>query len=145
MKIQGYFSTIKNADMAVNKLKNLGFSNTYRDINDHVGLNNSTESSIPGTENAPSLAGVVLNSGEPINYQDKATLAAASPMVSGMGGFEEIADINYKVVVDASSDDAENIKRIIEEAGGDIEDPNLNLPEHIKGLSKDIDYSDLDL
>jgi hypothetical protein len=135
MKIVGYFGSIKNAHEAADKLKQEGFSEAYTDLNDHYTLNNSPESSIPGTESAPSNASLVLNYGEPINDQDKAPLAAASPMVSGMGDFEEITDYSYKVIVDADSNSSENAKKIITNLGGDLKDPNLNMQNRIKDVS----------
>lgn len=137
MEIVGYFSSIKDADTAVDELKKAGLSKAYTDINDHYTLNNNPENSIAGTESAPSLSSLVLNAGKPINYQDKAPLAAASPMVSGMGDFEEVTDYNYKVIVETDSGSYENAAGIIKNMGGSIKNPNLDIHKRIKDVSLD--------
>lgn len=143
MKIEGYFSGIKNANEAVEKLKSAGFNNSIRDINDHyVEFNNGIQARLPGTEDAPNLSSLVLNSGEHIEDPSKRPLDAASPMVSGMGGFEEIMDVNYKVVVNIDSEDVEKAKQIIKSMGGDLRDPNLDLPHRLKDINPTMD--DLD-
>lgn len=137
MKVVGYFGSIKDANDTVDKLKKEGFSEAYTDINDHYMLNNNPESSVPGTESAPSNSSLVLNYGEPINDQDNSPLAAASPMVSGMGEIEEITDYNYKVIVNADLKTSENAKRIMENNGGNLNNPNLDMHKRIKDVSPD--------
>jgi len=70
-------------------------------------------------------------------------LAAASPMVSGMGGFEEIADVNYKVIVNTEDNNAEKAKQIIKKMGGDLNDPNFKMPEGLENISLDDLISDM--
>jgi hypothetical protein len=104
MSLTGYFSNIKNAKEAVEKLKNENY-NAYYDINDHIDLINETTASL------------IYNSAA---YKPgKGILEAASPMNSGMGKIEEIADINCKVVVKAN-DNIEQAKKIIREMGGEF-------------------------
>jgi hypothetical protein len=144
MKIEAFFSSYKNANEAAQKLKSEGFNNAYADLNEHYDINNNSAENVAGTSTAPSLSDLVLYSGEPTDVTDKSPLAAASPMVSGMGGFEEITDINYKVSVDTNKDNDKKATDILLAYGGDIKNPNLNLPERIKDLSlKNIDRSDL--
>jgi hypothetical protein len=143
MKIEAYFSGIKNANEAVQKLKNAGFNNALADINDHyVEFNNGVQPRLPGTENAPNLSSLVLSSGEHIEDSSKKPLDAASPMVSGMGGFEEIMDVNYKVAVNIDLKDVDKAKQIISESGGDLRDPNLDLPHRLKDIN--LKLGDLD-
>ena len=106
MKIEAYFSGIKNANEAVEKLKSAGFNNSVADINDHyLEYNTGLSAVLPGDENSPTLSSLVLNSGPYIEDPSKRPLNAASPMVSGMGGFEEIEDVNYRVIVNLDEND----------------------------------------
>lgn len=58
-------------------------------------------------------------------------------MVSGMGGFEEIADINYKVIVNTDSKNVEKAKQVITKMGGDLNDPNIKIPKGLENISED--------
>jgi hypothetical protein len=145
MKIEAYFSGIKNANEAVERLKNAGFNNSIADINDHyVEFNTGLSPVLPGTENSPNLSSLVLNSGPYIEDPSKSPLNAANPMVSGMGGFEEITDANYRVIVNLDEADEDSAKEIINGMGGDLKDPNLDLPHRLEDLPN-IDDTDLDL
>lgn len=145
MKIEAYFTGIKNANEAVNKLKNAGFNNSVVDINDHyVEYNTGSMTVLPGTENAPNLSSLVLNSGPYLEDPSKKPLNAANPMVSGMGGFEEITDVNYRVVVNLDDADIDKAKDIINNMGGDLKDPNLDLPHRLEDLPN-INDTDLNL
>lgn len=146
MKIDGFFSGIKNANEAVEKLKASGFKNSYVDINDHYMANNNAETNFAGNENAPSLSDLVLRSGDPSELSDKAPLIAASPMVSGMGKFEEVMDVNYKVTANVNENEAKTAGEIIKDLGGTLESPNLDLPNRIKDLNlRNIDTRDLNM
>lgn len=144
MKIEAYFTGIKNANKAVEQLKNSGFTNSVVDINDHyIDYNSGVRPILPGNEGAPNLSSMVLNSGENVDDPSKKPLGAASPMVSGMGGFEELTDINYKVIVNLDEKDESRAKEVIGEMGGDFNDPNLDLPHRLEDIS--LDGRDLDL
>jgi hypothetical protein len=100
MKLEGYFSGIKAANIAVERLNKAGYKEAVADLNDHYILDNNPGVNIPGTDiGAKNLSSYVLNSDEGLDDPRKGPLLAASPMVSGMGGFEEIADVNYRVTV----------------------------------------------
>lgn len=145
MKIEAYFTGIKNANVAVERLKDAGFKNSIADINDHyVEFNTGLSPVLPGNENSPTLSSLVLNSGPYIEDPSKRPLNASSPMVSGMGGFEEITDVNYRVIVNLDEADKDRAKEIINEMGGDLKDPNLDLPHRLEDLTN-IDDTDLDL
>ncbi|QUH20430.1 hypothetical protein [Alkaliphilus sp. B6464] len=120
MKIEGYFDNLKNANEAVNLLKESGLNNASLDLNDNFPDRN-VERNIAGTETAPNLSNLVLGSGN-LGFTDstKAPLLAASPMVSGMAGFEEIAGYNYKVVAEISDEEVEQAKKIFHQFGGSI-------------------------
>jgi hypothetical protein len=137
MKIESFFSGIKAANEAVEALKKVGI-NAVVDINDHYTGNNNSGTNMPGTGSSTnSLASYVLSSDEPITDPSLGPLAAASPMVSGMGGFEEIADVNYKVIVNSVDRDSEKAKQIIKKMGGDLNDPNFKMPEGLQNISLD--------
>jgi hypothetical protein len=109
-------------------------------------VNNNVETNFPGNENTLSLSDLVLRSGDSSEVTDKSPLIAASPMVSGMGNFEEVMDINYKVVVNATDDKEAEAKEILKSMGADLENPNLNIPDRIKDLNlRNIDTRDLNL
>lgn len=133
MKIEAYFSGIKNANSAVEKLKTEGFNNSVVDLNDHyVEYNSPTaKTAINETSN---LSSIIMNSGELSEDVTKRPLVAASPMVSGMGSFKEITDINYKVIINLDEKDADKAKDIIKNVGGDFKDPNLDLPHRLEDI-----------
>jgi hypothetical protein len=139
MKLEVFFKGIKNANEAVNKLASEGI-NAYADINDHYQINTDVRkkeySFLPTSSNSD----LVINSGTASGSEDRSPLLAASPMVSGMGGFEEIEDINYKVIIDADPDSRKKAEEIIESLEGSLENPNLDIQNHIK----DVDLSNAD-
>lgn len=145
MKIEGFFGGIKNANEAAEKLKQAGF-NSYVDINEHYMTNNNVETNFPGNENTPSLSDLVLRSGDSSDVTDKSPLIAASPMVSGMGKFEEVMDVNYKVVANVEDSNKDKAAQIMKDMGGTLESPNLNIPDRIKDLNlRNIDTRDLNM
>lgn len=132
MKIEGYFSGIKAANEAVEALKNVGIQDAVADINDHyTGLTDPSNSG--AGRNPVNLSDLVLTNDD----HNAGSLAAASPMVSGMGGFEEIADANYRVIVNIDDKDAEKAKQIIAKMGGDLNDPNFKMPKGLENVSLD--------
>ena len=137
MRIESFFSGIKAANEAVETLKTVGI-NAVVDINDHYTGNNNSGTNMPGTAiSTNSLASYVLSSDESITDPSLGPLVAASPMVSGMGGFEEIADVNYKVIVNSVDRDSEKAKQIIKKMGGDLNDPIFKMPEGLQNISLD--------
>lgn len=132
MKIEGFFSNIKTANEVVSKLKSEGYNQAFVDINEHY-TNAYSERGFLGTEDISTLSEAVLGSGNNRGQSVNSPLAAASPMVSGMGGFEEIASINCKVVVDVGNKDDKAAKKIISDMGGELENLNPKIP---KGLEK---------
>ena len=136
MKVEGYFDSIKTANEVVAKLKNEGFSGAFVDINEHRN-NAYSQSGLVGSKEISSLSSAVLNGVNGIGEGINSPLAAASPMASGMGGFEEIANINCKVVIEGSDKDIENAKNIINSMGGTVEDPNGKIPKGIENISED--------
>lgn len=139
MKLEAFFRGIKNANEVVDKLKSEGIS-AYADINDHYELNTDVRHKEAAFLSATSNSDLVLNSGTPSGNTAVSPMLAASPMVSGMGNFEEITDINYKVVVNAGPENKKKAEEIIKSLGGSLENPNLNIQNRIK----DIDLSKAD-
>lgn len=139
MKFEAFFSGIKNANEVVDKLRIAGI-NAYVDINDHYQINTDVRKKeytfLPTSSNSD----LVINSGTTSGNEDKSPMLAASPMVSGMGDFEEIEDINYKVIVDTNPNDRKKVEKIIKSLGGSMESPNLDIQNHIK----DVDLSKAD-
>ncbi|WP_027626290.1 hypothetical protein [Clostridium lundense] len=133
MKIEAYFSGIKNANEAVEKLKFQGFNNAIVDLNDHTINYNNNEDTAKGIT-ASSLSSVVMNSGNISDDITKMPLLAASPMASGMGSFEEITDINYKVILDIDSNELNKAKGIITNMGGDFKNPNLDINNSVENI-----------
>ena len=133
MKIESYFSGIKAANETVEVLKKVGIKDAVADLNDHYTGNDN-----PGTASSTnSLASYVLTSDDPLGDSKLGPLAAASPMVSGMGGFEEISDVNYKVIVNTDSNNVEKAKQVITKMGGDLNDPNFKMPKGLENISLD--------
>ncbi|WP_236911647.1 hypothetical protein [Clostridium sp. Cult1] len=146
MKIKGFFGDLKTANETVNKLKESGFENIYVDANDHYIGNRDVKTDLPGTAGGESLADLVLNSGADNVDKGNSPLAAASPMVSGMAGFEEITDFNYCVFVEAKDNNSNRAEDIIKDMGGTLEDPNVSRNKAISGadiiIEKAIDQID---
>lgn len=133
MKIEAFFRGIKNANEAVQKLQSQGI-NSYADTNDHFQLNRNTKGSNGELLSSPTNSDLVLNAGSPEGERDKSPLLAASPMVSGMGGFEEIADVNYKVVVETDDNNKKEAEKIIKSLGGSMKSPNFNTAKHVENI-----------
>jgi len=136
MKKEYYFTGIKAANEAAEALKRAGIQAAV-DINDHyTGIDNPGQNTPTTASSSNSLSSYVLNNDDHMN-PGLGPLFAASPMVSGMGGFEEIADVNYKVIVNTGDLNEESVKQIIKKAGGDVDDPNFKMPEGLENISMD--------
>jgi hypothetical protein len=129
MKIEGFFSNLKRAKETLDKLKKNGFENAVVDINEHYNDHRNVQTNLAGTETGQSNSGLVLESSGMSAGSGREPLEAASPMVSGFGRFEEIADVNCKLSVDASEQKADKARQIIRESGGDLESPNFRKPK----------------
>ncbi|MVX66793.1 hypothetical protein GKZ28_24320 [Clostridium chromiireducens] len=132
MKIEGYFSGIKAANEAVDALKKVGIQDAVADINEHY-VGGSDSNILEVGRNPINMSDLVLTN----DAHDAGPLAAASPMVSGMGGFEEIADVNYRVIVNTEDNDAEKAKQIIAKMGGDLREHNFKMPQGLENVSLD--------
>lgn len=137
MKIEGYFRNIKRANETVEKLKGEGFKNAFTDINEHLN-DIYSQRGLVGSQEISSLSAAVLGENNSRTEEASSPLAAASPMASGMGGFEEIASINSKVVVEVAESDIEKAKNIIKSMGGTTENPNVKrIPEGLDNIDED--------
>lgn len=141
MKIEAFFRGIKNANEAVQKLEGQGI-NAYTDINDHFQMDRRTKGSNGELLTSPTNSDLVLNTGAPRGERDKSPLLAASPMVSGMGGFEEISDVNYKVIVETDDNNKKEAEKIIKSLGGSMKSPNFNTAKHVENI--DLSKADSD-
>lgn len=52
-------------------------------------------------------------------------------MVSGVGTFDEIANVKYKLTVEAEENSKSKIVQIIHKAGGTPDNPNIVKPDRI--------------
>lgn len=146
MELVGYFRTLKEANEAVKRLHDSGFNNASSDINDHYIEEYDAHFNLAGTETAPSLSGLVMQSGDSDLDMSKRPLAAADPAVSGMSDFDEITNINNRVIVEVNSNNLLNAKKIIEEAGGSLDDPNVKIPKGLENIKfEDINADNLNL
>ena len=135
MKIEGFFSNFKQANDIIEELKKNGFDNAFADLNEHTVRDRNVQTNLPRTETSPSLSGLVLESDDHVVDRSKAPLTAASPMVNGFGRFDEIADYNCKVVVEADNGKEEKVKDIIKKMDGEIESPNVRIPKGIQDIN----------
>ncbi|AVX21223.1 hypothetical protein SAMN02745885_01497 [Carboxydocella sporoproducens DSM 16521] len=131
MQIEAYFGNLKRASETVARLKAAGFNKVYMDINDHYNEDLNVDTNLAGAEGAPSLAGLTLRSAAHAVDMSKSPLAAASPMASGYGRFEEIADVNCKVIVEVEEGKAEEARQLLRQEGGELKDPNIARPRII--------------
>lgn len=139
MKIEAYFKSIKRANDTVAKLNASGFNKAYSDIKDNISTDLNVATNLAGTESSGSNSGLVLSSQGYILNDDpgKSSLEAANPMVSGMGNFEEITDFNCRVVVEVDPNYLDEAKDILSNMGGKLDKPDINIPEHLKGIKNE--------
>lgn len=127
MKLEGYFDSMKTANETVTKLKEAGYSKAVLDLNQEALDDWNAHIDPAGSVDAPTLSGLVLASGS--GWGDGGNpMQAASPMVSGMGGFEEIANVSCKVIVDTESGSSARAEEIIHQMGGTLDNPNVRKP-----------------
>ncbi|MEY8000037.1 hypothetical protein AB8U03_07465 [Clostridium sp. Mt-5] len=116
MRIEIYYNGIKNANNAMEKLKNAGFNNTAVDLNDnYIDLYNSNS----GLGSGINFSNIINSEGSIRNSSQK-VLDSGSPMLGGFGNLREIEDTNYKVIINSDSFDSQKLKEIIRETGGQI-------------------------
>ncbi|WP_416176429.1 hypothetical protein [Clostridium sp.] len=110
MRIEIYYNGIKNANDALERFKNEGFTNSAVDLNDNYIDFDNYEYSF---SNAISSKGV-FSDNEQKSFQAS----------DGMGNFSDVLTSSYKVVVNTdplySEDKIKNLKKIIEETGGNL-------------------------
>ncbi len=131
MHLEGYFGSMKTARDTAEELKQKGYK-AFIDSNDEKNADRDFQTNSAGTETAISLSNLVLN-GTNANEDtmDKSPLLAASPMVSGVGTFDEIANVKHKLTVEAEENSKSKIVQIIHKAGGTLYNPNVVKPDRI--------------
>lgn len=139
MTLKAYFGEISAANEAVKELKNAGFSGAFVDINDHYIGNKNTKTNSPGTSKSPNLSQLILNSGSDNLGEGNSPLAAASPMVSGMGSFEEVSDINYVVSVNVNNENSQEARDLLKNMGGYLGNPNVSRNKSISNAEVDLE------
>ena len=141
MTIKGYFSEISAANNTIKELEKAGFSGAFVDINDHYINDKNVKTNLPGTSTGASLSSLVLGSGSDITNQGNSPLAAASPMASGMGSFDDIASINYVVSVNTNDKDTNEARKILKSGGAYLGDPNISGEKTISNAEVDLEKS----
>lgn len=130
MELKGFFKNTKIANEALQKLHESGFKKALLDYNDHYNDDRNVRTNLPGTETSVSLSGLVLHSDDRSHIENgKEPLVAASPMVSGYGDFEEVADVNCVVIVEVDGNNEAKARQIIESNGGTFDNPNVDKPK----------------
>ncbi|WP_294182081.1 hypothetical protein [uncultured Clostridium sp.] len=118
MRVEIYYNGLKNANNAVEKLKNAGFPNAMVDLNDnYIDLYN-TNSNLESDMNFSN----VINSRKFTNDSSQKMSISGSPMSGGFENLREIENTNYKVVIDSDSFNLQKLKEVIGETGGQIRD-----------------------
>lgn len=121
-KVTARFEKMVDASNAVKMLKRIGVTNTWLDAMDDFSGEFAAEFNVPGMDNAPSLSGLVLNSGGYAARADKGPLLAADPMVSGMEPREETArNHSTRLVANVPNEQIDAVKRVISDMDGDME------------------------
>ena len=116
MVIESYFDSLRYANRAIEKLNRDGLGNAFLDLKTD-NLRQEVDVTGPsGTENGDSLAGLVRGS-KGISA-DKAPLIDADPAVSGMGDFDEITNLNYKVLVKIDDEKKDEAMKTLKDMGG---------------------------
>lgn len=139
MEIRAYFSSISQANKTVRELEKSGYKGAYVDINDHYISNRNVFANNPGTFSSGSLANLVLNSSSGHIDMGNSPLAAASPMVSGMGSFEEVSALNYTVNIKVNDDQIQNVKDILKNMGAYLGEANISREKTTKNPEIDLD------
>lgn len=139
MLIKGFFSEISAANKAVEELEKSGFKDAFVGINDHYMGNRNVSRNLAGTKNATSLSELVLYSSSGNTDEGSSPLAASSPMVSGMGTFDDIININYVVSVKADKGNSNKAKDILTNIGGSLDDPNVSGEKAIADADIDLE------
>ena len=143
MRVEGFFGNLKVANNTVQRLKSSGFDKAFIDANSHYVDERDTQINLPGTETSPSLSALILQSGSHVVDRSKAPLTAANPMTSGIGTFDEIADVKCKVIVETEEASGDKAKQIIKDGGGELSNLNIIKPRMEDGRDITI-YNALD-
>ncbi|MDF2522672.1 MAG: hypothetical protein K0R31_313 [Clostridiales bacterium] len=120
-KIEVCFKKMLDARKAVLALKEMGYKDAHLDALDNVFSEYSEEINVAGTDTGPSLSALVLNSGGRLDDVGRASLIAASPMVSGMGSFEQISEnLKVRLIVKVEDDKMDEIRNTLKEYGASV-------------------------
>ena len=120
-KLSAKFDKMADASGAVKALRQLGITKAWLDASDGYSSEFAAEPTVPGTDNAPSLSGLVLRSGGYAARVDKGPLLAADPMVSGMESREDRAKNHSTRLISLIPDDQlDAAKKIIRDMGGEF-------------------------
>jgi hypothetical protein len=115
--IIAYFRTEKNAQKAVQELKERGFETVQMDRFSQFPGENVVDLDNPISESPSSLASITM--GAAISSRDAGVLAAAHPDASGLSGADGL-DAPEDVIVTVVTDEAreEEARSLLERAGG---------------------------
>ena len=133
MRIEIYYSGIKNANNAVKKLKDSGFPNSIVDLNDsYIDLYNTDSNPESGINFSN-----IINSGGFTRSSSQKVLASGSPMSGGYGNSRELENTNYKVVINSNFFDSQKLKEIVRETDGQIKNFSPAAADTLNSQSSD--------
>lgn len=120
-KIEVCFKKMLDAKKAVGALREMGYKNAHLDAVDNVFSEYSEEITFTGTTTVASLSALILNPGGRLDDLGKAPLIAASPMISGFGSFEHVADnLRTRLIVKVEDDKLEEVRQTLREYGASV-------------------------
>lgn len=107
MRIEAFYTGLKSANYAVEKLKSNGFNNSAVDLNDnYIDFDNYKYN----------FSDVIINSG---GFSDNSYKPTA---INSSGNFQDVLNSHYKVVINSNSveEDIVRLKQLISETGGKL-------------------------
>jgi hypothetical protein len=120
--ISARFEKMADASGALKMLKQMGVSYSSLDAMDDFSSEFAAEFNAAGTDNGPSLSGLVMRSGGYAERIDKSPLLAADPLVSGMETRDDCArNHSTRLIANVPEELLEASKKIISDMGGDLE------------------------
>jgi hypothetical protein len=118
MRIEARFTKYQDAFDTLVRLKTNGFKESFIPADPYF-LSQNGRIDVPGSGNAGTLSSLVGNSGDDSDFFPS-PFRAVGPAISGLGGFEEITEDNYTLIVDAGDDGRDTVCDLIQSAGGKL-------------------------
>lgn len=122
MKIKSYFPDLKSAKEAVQKLKSMGINNAYVDAHERNNGNRNIGANLPGASFGENINDLALGNAEDDIYPYITSMSNTGPITSGLGGLTGDSRTNYSIIVETDDNNSNEVKSLIEDVGGVIED-----------------------